>query len=254
MIYASRILRRDTKGPDVQELQMRLAAFRGTVPDGDFGPGTELQVRKFQEHFMQMPQPSGVVDGDTFRAIDSFADRFPIDFRGLLCPCGVCRGFGQGRFKGRYNKSGSRLEAHHMYEYPGIHRMLLWAVRGLFFYMPDLRFIFSSGYRCGVRNEQTGRSSTNHCGKAVDLDTPLAPGEDRRDDMERCERIRGVLVEMSTAQIGWNAFNRKALEPSHIAPTWVHYDVRQYDPARYLKDEFFCTSFEQLNDRRPILV
>ena len=141
-----------------------------------------------------------------------------------------------------------------MYEYPGIHRMLLWAVRGLYFYMPQMTFTFSSGYRCSVRNIQKGRSSTNHCGKAVDLDVPPAPGDDRRDDMERSDRIRGLLVEMSTAQIGWNAFNRKALEPSNIAPTWVHYDVRQYDPGRYLQDRFFCTSLEQLNDRRPVLV
>ena len=37
-------LKRGDKGADVVELQMRLAGFRGTVPDSDYGPGTELQV------------------------------------------------------------------------------------------------------------------------------------------------------------------------------------------------------------------
>ena len=39
----ARELQKGTKGLDVRELQIRLAGFRGTMPDGDFGPGTELQ-------------------------------------------------------------------------------------------------------------------------------------------------------------------------------------------------------------------
>lgn len=35
-------LQRGDKGANVEELQLRLAGFRGTVWDGDFGPGTEL--------------------------------------------------------------------------------------------------------------------------------------------------------------------------------------------------------------------
>jgi len=41
MECGERELKRGSKGPDVAELQLRLAGFRGTVPDGDFGPGTE---------------------------------------------------------------------------------------------------------------------------------------------------------------------------------------------------------------------
>ena len=48
-----------------------------------------------------------------------------------------------------------------------------------------------------------------------------------------------------------NLANRKALEPSHIAPTWVHYDVRCYEP-RYLQDRMFCRTRKQLDGRRPI--
>jgi hypothetical protein len=91
--------------------------------------------------------------------------------------------------------------------------------------MKEFDFIITSGYRCGVNNEQKGRTSTNHHGKAIGLDVALMPGEDKRDDMNRCEMIRGLLVERSSAQIGWSAKNLKSLEPANIAPTWVHYDV-----------------------------
>jgi hypothetical protein len=246
MRLGDRRVERGMQGQDVEELQVRLAGFRGTVPDGDFGPGTELQVVCFQRDFMGMATPSGACDGSMLEALDDFARRYPIDFDALQCPCGVCDGFGQGRFRGTYSRPGQRLEAFHLYEYPGIHRMLLWAVRALFFYARDERFVITSGYRCGVRNEQRGRTSTNHHGKAIDVDAVGHPGEDRRDDMERCNRLRGLLVERSNAQVGWAATNRKALEPSDIAPTWVHYDVRCYE-TRYLEDRFFCRDLEGLN-------
>lgn len=250
MAYGDRILSLGTQGDDVEELQLRLAGFRGTLLDGDFGPGTALQVTKFQHDYMRLASPTGTVDGATFRAIDAFADQFPIDFKALRCPCGQCSGFGQGRFKGKYLGNG-KSEAFHLYEYPGIHRMLLWAVRAALFYMPQHRFTFSSGYRCGVDNQQHRRNTTNHCGKAVDLDAKLLLGEGKREDMLKCHDIRGQLVELSNAQIGWGASNRKSLEPDEIAPTWVHYDVRSYE-SKYLDDRFFCKTLVDLDLRLPI--
>jgi hypothetical protein len=251
MHYGQRILKRGLKGPDVEELQIRLAGFRGTIPDGDFGPGTELQVLQFQRDFMKMQELTGIVDRETMTAIDTFAEQYPIDFDALKCPCGVCDGFGQGRFKGEYIPNQPQIEKNYLYEYPGIHRMLLWAVRAIFFYASDNKFIITSGYRCGIRNEQIGRISTNHRGKAIDLDVVGDPGEDKRDDMNRCDTIRGLIIEKSNAQIGWNAANRRSLEPSHIAPTWIHYDVRCYD-QKYLEDRFFCRDLEELNNKQPI--
>jgi Putative peptidoglycan binding domain len=248
--YGTRELKRRCKGADVEELQVRLAGFRGTVPDGDFGPGTERQVMTFQQDVMKIT-PTGVADRATLRAIDAFARRFPIDFKALKCPCGKCKGFGRGRFKGSYVPGKPKAEAFHLYEYPGVHRMLLWAVRAAFFYLPQHRFVISSGYRCAEDNKQHGRASTNHHGKAIDLDVPLGRGESKRDDMLKCDAIRGRLVETAHAQVGWEAANRKALEPSHIAPTWVHYDVRCYEP-KYLQDRMFCTSLRRLDDRRPV--
>ena len=116
MEYGERELKRDCKGADVAELQIRLAGFRGTVPDGDFGPGTERQVMSFQLDFMN-GAPTGVVAGATWGAIDAFARRFPIDFKALRCRCGECGGFGKARFKGSYVAGKPKAEAFHLYEH-----------------------------------------------------------------------------------------------------------------------------------------
>lgn len=253
MEYGERVLQKHLEGDDVVELQIRLAGFRGTIPDGEFGPGTELQVTTFQRDFMQMATPTGIVDRETMQKIDEFADKFPVDFNKMKCPCGVCGGFGRGKFKGLFVTGRPKVEAFHRYEYPGIHRMILWAVRALFFYMPEHSFQFNSSYRCSVDNLNHGRHSTNHHGKAVDVDVPRKPGESKEDDMEKCDRIRGRLVETANAQIGWDGTNRKSLEPRNIAPTWVHYDVRQYE-RKYLDDKYFVTTNTALNNRKPIKI
>jgi len=249
--YGQRELKRGCKGPDVTELQIRLAGFRGTAPDGDFGSGTERQVLTFQQDCMKMRVPTGVADRVTLRAIDRFADAYPIDFKALRCPCRKCSGFGRGRGKGRYLAGRPRDEAFHLYEYPGVHRMLLWAVRAAFFYLPEYRFTINSCYRCADDNAQHGRTSTNHHGKAIDLGVVGKRGDNRRASTLRCDAVRGRLVITADAQIGWSAPNRKALEPSDIAPTWVHYDVRCYEP-KYLMDRYFCRTLKQLNNRKRI--
>jgi hypothetical protein len=238
------ILTRGSRGRQVEALQLALAGFRGTLPDGDFGPGTELQVRQFERDYMGRT-PTGIADRPLIAALQRFAKQYPIDFKALRCPCGDCGGFGRSRGRGEYLAGQPRVEAFHQYEYPGIHRMLLWAYRGAMFYveqgMRGKRLVPTSGYRCQTRNAQRGRTSSNHMGKAIDLDIPLTPGQDKRDDMRQCDEVRALLVETAAAQIGWGAQNRKALEPASIAPTWVHYDVRCYS-ARYLEDRFFVQS------------
>jgi hypothetical protein len=247
--YGERPLQRGCQGPDVVELQVRLAGFRGTLPDGDFGPGTERQVMSFQRDFMKVATPSGIVDRRTMLAIDRFAARYPVDFRRLRCRCGQCGGFGNGRFRGLYVAGKPRTEPFHRYEYPGIHRMLLWAARAAWFYLGKERFIITSGYRCSLDNARHGRSTTNHHGKAIDF--TFAPRRRPRDLRSDCDAARGRIVETADAQVGWAAANRKALEPSDIAPTWIHYDVRCYE-ARYLGDEMFCTTRKQLDHRQPV--
>ncbi len=249
--YGERALKRGCVGADVMELQIRLAGFRGTVPDGDFGPGTERQVMSFQRDYMGRKSPSGLVDRRTMLAIDRFARAFPINFRKLRCRCGQCKGFGSRRFKGQYLSGKPLTEPFHLYEYPGMHRMLLWALRAARFYMGPGRFAITSGYRCGFDNAVHGRTTTNHHGKAVDVVFVTRSGRKPRDTAADCDAARGRIVETADAQVGWSARNRKALEPSHVAPTWVHYDVRCYDPE-YLGDEMFCTTPRQLDNPRPI--
>lgn len=253
MEYGERILQKNLKGDDVAELQLRLAGFRGTVPDGEFGPGTELQVTTFQRDYMKMATPTGIVDRATMEKIDEFADKYPVNFADLKCRCGTCGGFGRGKFKGIYVTGRQKIEAHHRYEYPGIHRMILWAVRAAFFYMPEHKFQFNSAYRCTVDDQKHDRHSTNHHGKAVDVDVPRKASETKQDDRDKCDAIRGRLVETANAQIGWLGTNRKSLEPRDIAPTWVHYDVRQYE-RKYLDDKYFCTTLKDLDNRKPIKI
>ena len=40
---------------------------------------------------------------------------------------------------------------------------------------------------------------------------------------------------------------------ARITPTWVHYDVRAYEPE-FLRDEFFCTDTAGLDKPLPIKV
>jgi hypothetical protein len=247
MAYGDAPLKRGDNGPEVVELQMRLSGFRGTVPDGDYGPGTELQVTCFQRDWMKMAQPSGSADSATLAAIADFGAKHPVDFGVLRCRCGACHGFGAGKSRDVYH--GPRIEANYDYEYPGIHRMLLWSYRAAMYYAEPKgwKLTINSGYRCSEDNKQNHRTSTNHHGKAIDIDILDPPSKPV--DMARCNELRGILVERANAQIGWGAANRKSLEPSDIAPTWVHLDVRNYD-RRHLDDRYFVSDAAQL-DRAP---
>lgn len=251
MIFGSEILSKGAPSWAVEELQLRLAGFRGTLWDGIYGPGTELQVITFQKDYMNMENPSGICDQKTFQALDRFAKEFPIDFQSLLCPCqqGECQGFGQAQFCHQYLPGQECSERFHMQEYPGIHKAILHAYRAAQFYTKMAKFCkpnITSGYRCWNFNKQKKRNTTNHLGKALDIDFPLQPGEDKRDDFLRCNAVRAVLVEKCNFQIGWSAKNIKALEPSDIAPTWVHMDVRCYD-SKYLEERFFVKTLEALD-------
>jgi hypothetical protein len=248
MAYRDRPLAQNDKGDDVIELQMRLAGFKGTVPDGDFGPGTLKQVTAFQSEWMKMAQPTGLVDDATFDAIDAFGAAHPVNFDLLKCKCGVCGGFGRGKFKDQYWQGNSE-EKFHRYEYPGIHRMLLWTFRAAMFHAKPKgwQLTVNSSYRCSVDSQQHNRKSTNHNGKAIDMDV-VNPAT-KEIDRQNSNALRQLLVDTANAQIGWDGRNKKALEPADIAPTWVHLDVRCYD-RKYLDDKYFVKDQAAL-DKAP---
>ncbi len=244
MAFGTNTLAREAGGPEVVELQMRLAGFSGGAPDGDFGPGTEKQVKQFQRDWMQEAEPSGVADAAVFDALAAFGEKEAFDLSGFRCSCGTCNGFGQGRFKQMFRPGKPHQERFHMYEYPGIHRMLLWAYKAARFYTRQRmgkELKINSAYRCHEDNKKHGRASTNHMGKALDLDVPASAAE----NAALADKIRALLQETANAQIGWAGTNRKSLEPADIAPTWCHYDVRSYE-SKYLADKYFVTSHAAL--------
>lgn len=244
--FGARTLAVGDIGEDVVELQLRLAGFRGTIWDGIFGTGTKKQVEVFQEEYMGIKKPSGIFDNETKKALDSFLVEFGLEFSGLACKCKTCDGFGQGRYKGKYRQN-SKEEKHHRYEYPGIHKAIIFSAITAKFYLQTSKLstvIVTSGYRCHVNNTIKGRSTTNHMGKAIDIDFKGIKPKTKR-DRELCNEGRGLLIRKAHFQNGWFAKNRKALEPSSIAPTWIHMDVRMYE-AKYLDDSFFVKSETEL--------
>lgn len=198
---------------------------------------------------MGVRAPNGKIDSPTLDALQQFALQYPVDFKKLKCECGKCGGFGQGQFKGKHVTGMVNVEAYHKYEYPGIHKATLHTLRAVSFYAGKSGHgvpIIACGYRCWIRNGQKHRSSTNHMGKAVDFDLPMKQGDDKRDDCLRCDTVRGVMVEKCGCQIGWSGANRKALEPSDIAPSWIHLDVRAYQKP-YLSDIYFVKNGRELD-------
>ena len=277
MKFGDRHLKTGDEGKDVVELQLRLAGFKGTVWDGDFGAATELQVNTFQKDFMGMANPDGIVGPRTYAALDRFANEFPISFEKIFCPQNAgnhravcdCQGFGQNRFKKLFYKPNSYTltwsrtglekmkERRHQYEYPGIHKAVLHTYRAFLFYASGGKYrdpSITSGYRCHINNVSKRRRSTNHMGKALDFTFDVPSGATKRDV---CNDARQLLVDKSNCQIRWQNDNQKALEPGwpgrngeFIATTWVHLDVRNYDPEKYLLPHFFVRSEAELDDKR----
>jgi hypothetical protein len=254
-------------GSVASELRIRLAGFGGLLPGDVVDATTVKAIEQFETDVMGRT-PTGKVDVEFARRLDKFALEYPIPFASqLACTCKVCGGFGMGRHKGEYSEkyAKSKNEAGNQYEYPGIHRSLLWAARALMFYAtkdkPDsLRFIqFSSGYRCHDNNRQSGRKTTNHMGKAVDIQFgrqvkgkwQLAEPAPRHDD---ADTGREIAKERMRAQVGWGETDRFSLEPggdgTGHAPTWVHLDVRTWSKI-HLADDFF-TSITRGLDGRPM--
>ena len=257
-------IKKGETGDRVQELRIRLAGFGPLKPGHTFDEATEKSVKLFEKDVMGRSDPTGIVDTEFAKRLDLFATEWPIHFKQLECPCATCGGFGIGQNKGKYYRS-PELEKYHQYEYPGVHRCLLWGVRAIMFYCTidhknSIRFqkIFS-GYRCDVDNRSHGRPTTNHMGKAVDLhfETWVDNEWKRRtlsDDanFKSCNKIRELAAKRLKASTSWVPGGEFGLEPggSRIkqgeAYTWVHLDVREWDKA-FLDDDFFVKTAADLD-------
>jgi Putative peptidoglycan binding domain len=267
------VVQKGDSGDIVEEINIRLSGFGGGVPNSTFDDVTELKVKQFQKDYMKIDTPTGKVDEETAKAIDEFGSKYDIPLNSLKCNCHKCGGFGEGRHKDEYFEKNDRngkpkphSEATYRYEYPGMHRSLLWGLRGLTFHLGNdspvfSKFdFFSSGYRCNDHPLTVNRKTVNHMGKAADIhflikagDSFITPTNDNEDN-SNCEKIRKLCLKTSvlSAQMEWGSSNRFSLESTvDGAKTWVHVDVRMFD-KKYLNDRFFCKTVQDLNGKSLI--
>ena len=152
--------------------------------------------------------------------------------------------------------STKKDELYHKYEYPGIHRSLLWGITALRYHLESKSdtgakfYRFSSGYRCHDNDTVKKKGTTNHMGKAADILFYTRNGdkwsrpEDCNERNKTVEAVRMLCTEEDglKAQYEWSDDNRFSMETTaQGAKTWVHIDIRQYK-SPYLSDKFFVTS------------
>jgi len=233
----------------ILEINIRLAGFGGLLPTDEFTELTKKGVIQFQKDYMKRPEDDknlGIVDSGTLTGISKFSNLFRENLAHYMCPCintdsaNTCNGFGTGRFKDRY-RLNNYDEKSHMYEYPGMHQSLLWAVSALRFYTEnylhtvgregDSRKGISSGYRCWYDNERhlnhekKPRSTTNHMGKAVDIQFKgiYAP-KNATDTIGAVALLKNVFNEIVktflNAQKEWKYNDLFSIEP--LGVDWVN--------------------------------
>ena len=243
-------------GAIVEEINLRLMGFGKTIkPPAEldvFTENTEKAVKQFQRDYMGVPE-TGKVCGAVLIALDDFKAKFPVSWAGIACPCGLCDGFGHGYT----NASSVGYDNHAGTEHPGMHRAIIWTFRAAKFYTAvkdkalGYKFLgLSSGYRCWHCNKQKHRTSTNHMGKALDVQFSKDGVKCAGSVLENLKTK--VFVQRVGARPTWT-HNEISLEPISIAPSWVHFDVREFE-ARYLKNRYFSKTKEGADGDDMVLI
>lgn len=266
----------------IREINIRLAGFGGNVPTDKFTDRTEKMIKQFQKDYMKVTE-TGKICGNVLRAIDEFSKNFDIStalWNQLKCSCttkgkkvtsklrGIqevnnCTSFGDATGKNTYKKN-VKDEAFNMYEYPGIHRSLLFGFKALQFYFSKQTTYkidsFSSGYRCRFKNFAT----TNHQGKAIDMQFSKGSWEIRGPQKKNLVELRNmrdnIFIKYLGAQKEWPNSNLFSIEPIDLlydskgnprqdhTYSWIHMDVREFDSS-YLEDKYFCKNSTSLNGK-----
>ena len=248
----------------VMELRIRLAGFGGLKPGEAFDDDTLAAVKTFEKDVMGKDSPTGIVDIAIAQRLDQFAVDWPISFSQLKCKCGKCGGFGDGSHKGVYRGKHQGIEAYHDYEYPGIHRALLWGARALMFYCTvdlkdSIRFQqIADGYRCRIENKMKGYHTSNHMGKALDMHFETYSDQEWNrktlsgdENFASCNEVRKLATTRLNASVRWKNPGRFGLEPggkdvrNSEAYDWVHLDVREW-PKSSLDASYFIKTKEEL--------
>lgn len=242
-------------GPIIEELNIRLFGFGGTIVPGkkwnEFTDRTSAAVKQFQKDYMGVT-PTGNVCGGVLLALDEFLRKYPISLAEMKCECNKCNGFGHGYTdSSKVEMYANKAKKTHYTgtEFPGMHRALVWSMRAAQFYTKvkdaELGFHYlkiASGYRCWQHNKLKGRHTTNHMGNALDLQFTKGSAT-RRCEGADVDRIRSdIFVKRLGAQLGWGAVNKLSLERAEDGATsWVHVDVRQFG-TEWKADRYYATT------------
>ncbi|WP_165024394.1 hypothetical protein [Dysgonomonas sp. ZJ279] len=144
------------------------------------------------------------------------------------------------------------------YEYPGMHRSLMWVYKAIAFYLEKeygdttTKYTINkinSAYRC--RYQQTFQNAStgltfNHMGTALDIHFNKN-GTRTTDHPKEMDKLRDeICVKYIGAHSGWAA-NKLGLElAKHGAKSWIHIDVREFNNI-YKADKFFKTTLDDIN-------
>ncbi|SHM88031.1 glycoside hydrolase family protein [Flavobacterium saccharophilum] len=256
-------IKKGDKSDLIREINIRLAGFGGNVPTDEFTDRTEKMIKQFQRDYMKVPE-TGKICGNVLKAIDEFCEKWGEKITEYTCLCknvssiqSKCSGFGKGRYKREYSSS-SRIERFHKYERPGIHRSLLWGISTLRFYISNqnvYKYMWkTAGYRCWEHNNSVPRRSTNHMGKAVDIQfskngVPIQGKKGSNISLlnEINEKFYSKYLK---AKYQWvDGKNNFSIEPIGLSDghtySWIHLDVREFD-NEYLDDKYFVKTQEKV--------
>ncbi|WP_185147012.1 peptidoglycan-binding domain-containing protein, partial [Chryseobacterium echinoideorum] len=236
----------------IREINIRLAGFGGNVPTDEFTDRTEKMIKQFQRDYMKVPE-TGKICGNVLKAIDEFQAKYPINFDEIKCKCGSCTGYGKERNSEEYQNT-KILEKHRKYEYPGVHRSLLWCYRASQFYInKDTQLNFKtkwveSGYRCHDHYIYKRDKTTNHCGKALDIHYNILSTGQRTKNNDDMNKIRkDIFMKYTGAKQDWNS-GKDIFYLESFATTWIHVDVREFS-QEYLTKKYFVKNLSELNGK-----
>lgn len=258
-------IKKGDKSELIREVNIRLAGFGGNVPTDEFTDRTEKMIKQFQRDYMKVPE-TGKICGNVLKAIDEFCNKWSEKISEYTCLCknvnsitSKCSGFGKGRYNGEYSSS-SKIERYHKYERPGIHRSLLWGTSALRFYLSKqdvYKYLWkTAGYRCWEHNNSVPRTSTNHMGKAVDIQFSKngnTIGGKQESNLPLLREINDKFYsKYLNAKYQWiNGENNFSIEPIGLGTnqtySWIHLDVREFN-NEYLDDKYFVKTQEKISN------
>lgn len=269
-------IKKGDKNEVIREINIRLSGFGGNIPTDEFTDRTEKMIKQFQKDYMKVPE-TGKVCGNVLRAIDEFSTNFDLSatvWGQLGCSCTTKGKQATSKLRGikelnKCDKFGDKTgdntepEKSNRYEYPGIHRSLLFGLKALKFYLSKQSTYslgkISSGYRCRFKNFRT----TNHQGKAIDIQFDKGTWQIRGQLYKNIAELKKIredfFYKYLNAKTSWTEKNNFSLEPiglnadnslvdSNHTYSWIHMDVREFD-KKYLDDKYFAKGSSSLNGK-----